>query len=101
MQSYETISEALTDLRSKGYTLDFNLSFNQLMCRDQAICLHPEDFEITARYRFEGDSNPDDEDVLYVVESKDGKLKGTITSAYGLYADNLSTEMIRKLSFHQ
>ncbi|MBK7433886.1 MAG: phosphoribosylpyrophosphate synthetase [Chitinophagaceae bacterium] len=101
MESYETVSEALTHLKSKGYTLDFNLSFNQLECPDPGLCLKPEDFEITARFRFEGDTNPDDEDVVYVVESKDGKLKGTITSAYGLYADNLSTEMIRKLTMHK
>lgn len=98
MRSYDTVTEALHDLKAQGYTLDFNLAFDKLICSGKDICLLPADFEITAMYRFEGDTNPDDEDVIYTVESKDGNLKGTITSAYGLYADPLSTEMIQKLT---
>jgi len=101
MRTYDTVTEALHDLKAQGYTLDFNLAFDKLLCPGKDICLQPGDFEITAMYRFEGDTNPDDEDVVYAVESKDGNLKGTITSAYGMYADALSTEMIRKLTPHR
>ena len=101
MESYDTVSEALTGLKALGYTLDFNIAFDKLQCSSGDICLQPGDFEITAVYRFEGDSNPDDEDVVYVVESIDGKLKGTITSAFGLYADSVSSEMIKKLTTHK
>ena len=49
---------------------------------------------------FEGNTDPSDEDVLYAVESKDRHLKGIITSAFGTYADSVSTEMLKKLSIH-
>jgi len=101
MRTYDTVTEALKDLKAQGYTLDFNLAFDKLICTGKDLCLQPGEFEITAMYRFEGDTNPDDEDVVYAVESKDGKLKGTITSAFGLYADPLSTEMIQKLTTHR
>jgi len=52
-------------------------------------------------YRFEGNSDPDDQDVVYAIESKDGAIKGVVSSAYGLYADDASAEMISKLSIHK
>jgi hypothetical protein len=101
MKSYDTVTEALQDLKSNGYTVDFNIAFDKLVCSNNKICLNPDEFEITAVYRFEGDTNPDDEDVVYAIESKDGKIRGTMTSAYGMYAESISTEMIRKLSLHK
>ena len=37
-------------------------------------------------FRFEGDSDPADNSILYVVETNDG-TKGTLIDAYGPYAD--------------
>jgi hypothetical protein len=100
MESFDTVTEALTALQLKGYTLDFNISYDKLACTQQEIYLHPDEFEITAIYRFEGATNPADEDIVYAVESKDGRLKGTITDAFGLYADGVSADMVKKLSVH-
>ncbi len=101
MESYETVTDALNGLKEQGYTLDFNIAFDKLICSQNEICLNPHEFEITAMYRFEGDSNPSDEDVVYAIQSKDGLLKGTISSAFGLYADTVSSEMIKKLTDHK
>ena len=100
MKSYDTVTEAISDLKARGYNIDFNLAFDQLICSNDAIRLKPHEFEIVEVHRFEGDSNPSDEDIVYAVESKDGKVKGVITSAFGLYADSISNEMIQKLSMH-
>jgi hypothetical protein len=101
MISYDTVTEAINGLRSRGYNIDFNIAFDQLVCSNNEICLQPDEFEITEVYRFEGDSNPDDEDVVYAVESKDGKSKGVITSAFGPYADAVSNRIIQKLAMHK
>jgi hypothetical protein len=101
MISYDTVTEAINGLKSRGYNIDFNVAFDQLVCANNEICLQPDEFEITEVYRFEGDSNPDDEDVVYAVESKDGKSKGVITSAFGTYADTLSNRIIQKLAMHK
>lgn len=100
MENYDTVVAALEGLKARGYTLDFNIAFDSIICRQNDICLNPNEFEITEVYRFEGQTNPDDEDVVYGVSSLDGTIKGSITSAYGMYADGLSTEMIRKLGRH-
>lgn len=98
MNNYSTVTEALNELKTNGYTIDFNIAFDKIMCNKTKICLNPHEFEIIETHRFEGATDPGDEDVVYAVESKDGMMKGTITSAYGVYADTISTEMIKKLS---
>lgn len=100
MQYYDTVVEALKGLKEKGFTLDFNILFDNIKCEEHNICLNPQEFEIKEVYRFEGDTNPSDEDVVYAIESKDGTIKGTMTSAYGMYADSHNSEMIKKLSQH-
>jgi hypothetical protein len=100
MYSYDTVVEAINGLKSRGYTIDFNINDNTIVCSENKYCLKASEFEITEVHRFEGDSNPSDEDVVYGVESRDGKVKGVITSAFGLYADKASTEIIKKLSMH-
>ncbi|MFD1144474.1 phosphoribosylpyrophosphate synthetase [Larkinella insperata] len=96
MQTYDTLVEALDDLNRKGFTLDFNLAGDSLICRSKDLQLSPEQFHIVDVYRFEGVSDPDDNSILYAIESKDGQ-KGTLVNAYGAYADELSDEMVEKL----
>jgi len=98
MYQYDTVVGALKGLKDRGYQLDFNIAFDKLICAQNDQCLNPSEFEITEVYRFEGNTNPSDEDVVYAVASKDGTLKGAITSAYGSYADSVSTEMLSKLA---
>ena len=81
--------------------MDFNLAFDKLVCHENGYCLNPAEFEITEVHRFEGATNPSDEDVLYAVESKDGNIKGVVSSAFGIYADPVSDEMIKKLSMNR
>ena len=101
MKTYDTVTEALKDLKLRGFTIDFNIAFDKIICSENKICLNPNEFEITEVYRFEGDTDPGDENVVYAIESKDNNVKGTMSSAYGTYAESISTEMIQKLSMHK
>ena len=47
---------------------------------------NPEEVSVCNFYRFEGESDPGDNSILYVIETSDGK-KGTLVDAYGPYAD--------------
>ena len=93
--AYDTVSEAINELRARGYTMDFNLKENCIICNQQEF--NPEDFKIVEVYRFEGDSDPADEAVVYAIESKNG-LKGVMVNGYGISAETLSSEMAKKLS---
>jgi len=95
----DTLVETLETLKEQGYTYDFNLTAHALeVHKDDGIvlALSPEDFTIVQVYRFEGMTDPSDMSILYAIESSDG-LKGTMVSSYGVYADAMSNEMIKKL----
>jgi hypothetical protein len=99
MKAYDTLVEALNDLRTRGFTLDFNIKPDSLHCASNDIRLHPEDFEIVETYRFEGETNPSDESVLYAIQSKIGQ-KGVFVNAYGPDAEPMGAAMVKKLSSH-
>jgi hypothetical protein len=101
MANYDTVSVALNSLKKRGFTRDFNIAFDKIICKETNECLNPHEFEITEVYRFEGESNPSDEAVVYAVESQDGNIKGVLVNAYGLYADPMSDDMIKKLSINR
>jgi hypothetical protein len=95
-ESYETVTEALKDLKTRGYSEDFNLCDAGVENKSKK-CIHPANqLNVIKYYRFEGFSNPDDNMVLYVIESTSGE-KGVLLDAYGAYSGNISKEMINKL----
>ncbi len=96
MKNYDTLSEAINDLISNGYTYDFNLHQDCIKCDSISIEIHPEDFEVDEFYRFEGMSSTDDNSILYAISSKNG-IKGLLVDAYGVYSENLNEKMIQKL----
>tara|TARA_R110002049_G_scaffold210657_3_gene381734 strand:+ start:225 stop:518 length:294 start_codon:yes stop_codon:yes gene_type:complete len=96
MKNYDTLSEAVNDLLRRGYTHDFNLKPECLERASLKIEIYPEDFEVDEVHRFEGMSSTDDNSVLYAISSKNG-IKGLLVDAYGVYAENISEEMRKKL----
>ena len=99
-ESYGTLSQTIDGLKSDGYTLDFNIANNHLYCDEVNIKLSPEDFEIDKVYRFEGESDPEDESILYAISSAKNNLKGTLVNGYGISSDNVSNQLISKLKTH-
>jgi hypothetical protein len=101
MPAYDTMVDALKDLKSRGFTTDFNLAFDAIECRQTGVCLLPDAFEIVEHYRFEGNTDPSDESVVYAIQAKDGDMKGVLVNAYGMYSESASDDMIRKLTVHE
>ena len=97
MYSYDTLSEAVNDLRNRGFTVDFNLQENCLVCHSDKFNI--EDFEVAEVYRFEGNTDPANEAIVFGIESKTG-VKGVLVSGYGVSAEGMSAEMAKKLSLH-
>ena len=89
--------EALEDLKKEGYTHDFNLHNNTLHANNGEIMLSPKDFQIDKVIRFEGYTDPADMSVLYAISAPSHHIKGTFVNAYGVYADDISEELLKKL----
>ena len=85
MKTHKTMSDALTDLKQRGFTTNFE--FLNGAFRDVAGKTYTADqLTIVEHHRFEGMSDPDDLSILYVIEAQDG-AKGTVADAYGPYAN--------------
>jgi hypothetical protein len=95
---YSTVSEAIKKLREKGYTVDFNLEENCLVCNTNKY--EAEDFEITEVYRYEGQTDPADEATVYGIASKQGE-KGILVSGYGANMNSMTEAMLSKLSMRE
>ena len=99
MYTYDTVSEAVNGLKKRGYSVDFNLQEDCIHCHTTGK-LTPDEFIITEVHRYEGESDPADEAVVYAIESRHGD-KGVLVNGFGISADALSDEMVRKLEIRK
>jgi hypothetical protein len=88
-------------LTKDGFTQDFFVADGRLktMGTNTDKSYGPEEITIVDFYRFEGESNPDDASILYALETNDG-VRGTISSAYNVYADSDTLEFFTKVEDH-
>jgi hypothetical protein len=100
--SYDTVSEAINDLTIRGYTTDFKLSVDEecLVCNKTATRLSPNEFEIDETYRFEGDTDPGDEMIIFAISSIKHDIKGIVVNAYGAYSDSSTAKIVELLHNH-
>ena len=96
-RKYNTLVDTLNALKQEGYTLDFNVKKECLVCANSNDQLSPEDFAIDRVFRFEGASNPDDQAILYAISSEKFNVKGVLVNGYGISADNDTDAIIGKL----
>ncbi|WP_339701547.1 phosphoribosylpyrophosphate synthetase [uncultured Marixanthomonas sp.] len=94
--SYSSLSVAIENLQNKGYEQDFNLVEEGVESKSLKRKWKAGDLEVVKFYRFEGMSNPDDNSILYVIETHDG-TKGLLVDSYGAKGHYMSPQMIQKL----
>ena len=99
MKNYESLVDALVDLRNRGYDSDFEPQSNCLYCNSLDLRLNEAEFQIDEICRFQDDSNPDDDAVVYALTSTTG-VKGTIVDGFGPSAGNISFDLAKRLNNH-
>src|SRR5688500_15256716 len=81
-----TLSQIMGKLHSKGYDNEFKISdHGRMQSPNGEQIYNPEDLKIIKTYRFEGESDPSDSSILYLLEDQDGR-KGYVLDAYGMYS---------------
>lgn len=94
----DTVTDALEQLRSTGYTTDFYATDEgELACSSCERVMKPIEAKVDDTIRFEGDSNPDDEDIVFALQCVGG-CTGTYTAAYGPSAPPNDTKVLRQLA---
>jgi hypothetical protein len=82
-------------MQQDGYTHNFKATEEGLLQSvDTEEVFRPEQVKIINFFRFEGMSDPEDNSILYVIETDNG-LKGTLVDAYGPYGDDNLEEFIK------
>ena len=96
MKTYESLIDALTDLKNSGYKEEFRKEPTCLYCYALDLWIAPEQFNIDAYYIFNDNSDMDDSSIVYAISSYTG-IKGTLVDAYGVYSENVTFDMAQKL----
>jgi hypothetical protein len=80
-----TVSSVLEKLRIKKHDKEFRMTPEGFTAGTGKF-YKPEDLKIIRTYRFEGESDPSDSSIIYLIEANDG-LIGYSMDAYGVYSD--------------
>jgi hypothetical protein len=91
-----TLSACINKLVSDGYTGNFTVDEKGLATAENGKHYKPEQVHIKNFFRFEGESDPADNSILYAIELDDG-TKGTLTDAYGSYDDQNIGKFIKQV----
>ena len=92
----KSLSTCLNKMISDGYDQDYKVTERGLESLQKGKVYQPEQVQIVNFFRFEGMSDPDDNAILYVIETDDGG-KGTIIDAYGIYMDPKITAFMKEV----
>jgi hypothetical protein len=99
MKNYESLTNALDDLRKRGYDADFEPQSGCLYCSNPDQRLYEEEFHVDETYHFEGNPDSGESADVYALTSRTG-VKGTIVNRNGAPLDNISFEITKKLQNH-
>jgi len=93
----QTLSYVLEKLRLKRQDNEFTMEGDYFVTKN-GNKYKPENLSIIKTYRFEGESDPSDSSILYLIEANDG-LIGYSLDAYGVYTnhDAAYDDFIRKI----
>jgi hypothetical protein len=96
-EDMRTMSECVNKLARDGYTEGFSINEKgKMVSSSKNKTYTAEKVHIVNFFRFEGASDPDENAILYAIETDDG-LKGTLTDAYGAYADPNVSKFIQSV----
>ena len=99
--NYETMVEAIEDLKKRGYTHNFNVESNGVLSDgDSSQTYLPSRVELHEQHRFEGATNPSDMSILYAVETDSGK-KGTVVDAFGVDGSEVVSKFMNEVDQKQ
>lgn len=96
-----TLSTVMEKLRLKKQDNEFRMT-SKGFGSEKGKMYEPQELKIIKTYRFEGESDPADSSILYVIEANDGKI-GYSLDAYGAYTnhDNKYDDFIRKVPMEE
>ena len=92
----KTLVSCLNTLLTSGFEIQFKAMKSGLKSLTTEKIYKPEQVKVLNFYRFEGESDPSDNSILYAIETSDGE-RGTLIDAYGPYSDTNVTNFMQQV----
>jgi hypothetical protein len=92
----ETLHAAIARLERAGYAAELRAISTGFRDGRTGRIHSPEDLIVDEIVRFEGESDPADEAVLYALRTREG-VRGTFAATFGPSADPVAAELTRRL----
>src|SRR5262245_47484373 len=100
MHIHETLTEAIEELREEGYLADFNVDQDYIVSHDGVLKLFSNDFKVDKFYRFEENTDPSEQAIIYALSSEKYDIKGILVNGYGIYSDPVASELAEKFRLY-
>lgn len=91
-----TLMTSINSFVQKGYEEDYKAIESGLKALKTGKVYQPEEVQVVDFHRFEGNSDPGDESILYAIETTDGG-KGTLVDAFGPGSDGKVTAFMQQV----
>ena len=93
----ESLSSALARLEAKGFRQSLRARRGALRIIETDETLEPERLQVAEIVRFEGDTDPDEEVVLFALRAADGAPLGTYATMFGPATPREDAPVVRRL----
>jgi hypothetical protein len=93
----DTLVKCMSYLDQSGYTTQFKAKPEGLLSLATQQTFKAKDTKIVHFFRFEGESNPSDNAIVYAIETTSG-VKGTLVDGYGTTNDEDVTTFIQQVT---
>ena len=92
----KTLVSCTNMLDKLGFATQFKATERGLKSLTTESIYKPAEVKVVNFYRFEGESNPSDNSILYAIETNNGE-RGTLTDGYGPYSDICVTKFMQQV----
>lgn len=96
MPFMKSLTNCLNKMVQEGYSENFTITDKGLASIQYHNYYQPDQIAVVNFFRFEGESDPDDNAILYVIETNDG-VRGTLVDAYGVYTDSKLSQFMKNV----
>lgn len=93
----QTLSQVLARLEKEGYTQDFKAGPLVMRAFPKGIEIDADSLTVDKIYRFEGETNLDDEEIIFALSCPKLGIKGTFIIAFGPKMDPIDADMVQRL----
>ena len=91
-----TLTERVNKAMKEGYSETLKMTKQGIFYESRNKTYLPDEVKVVDFYRFEGQSDPADSAIMYVIETTDG-VKGLLIDSYGAYADEYMNKFMAEV----